>query len=227
MDRPISVVILGATGMVGSHVVKSLLKQQSLISQITILGRRKIENLEAGNIKIQQYEIDIFKPESYRSFISGHSLAICTLGVGQPSSVSKEQFINIDKTAVIEFAKICKEAGVPHFEILSSLGANPSSSMFYLKTKGELNEALKSMDFKRLSIFQPSLIITPTNRYGLSQWLSLKIFPILKPILVGPMKKYRGIPVADLGKAIALNIFSTTSGVEVLHWEEIQEIIRS
>lgn len=175
MEEQISVVMIGSTGAVGGQVVKSLIKQESSISRVTLLGRRKLENLKSENVKIEQHIVDIFDSSSYRHIVNGHSVAICTLGVGEPSSVSKEMLVKVDKTSVIEFAKICKESGVKHFEILSSLGANPSASMFYLKIKGELNEALRSLKFSRLSIFQPSLIITPQNRFGFGQWLSLEL----------------------------------------------------
>ena len=225
MKELISVVMIGATGAAGSQVVKYLANQESSISRITLLGRRKLENLKSENINIEQYIVDIFDSDTYRHIVNGHSVAICTLGVGEPSSVRKEMLIKVDKTSVIEFAKICKESGVKHFEILSSLGANPSASMFYLKVKGELNEALKSLNFNRLSIFQPSLIITPQNRFGFGQWLSLKLFPLLKTFMISRLRKYRGILVSELGEAIALNILSNKSGEEVLYWTEFKSLL--
>ena len=222
----ISIIMLGATGMAGSHVLKALLSQESRIDQITLLGRRKIENLENVDIRVEQHMVDIFTPSTYQPFIEGHSVAICTLGVGEPSSVSKEQLVKVDKTAVLDFATQCKNAGVQHFEILSSVNARSSSSNFYLKVKGELNEGLTKLNFNRLSIFQPSLIITPTNRFGFGQWLMLKLFPVFKPLMQGSLKKYRGIAVDRLGKAIASNIFTQKSGEEVLHWKEMEDIIK-
>jgi len=77
------------------------------------------------------------------------------------------------------------------------------SNSFYLRTKGELVEALKALNFDRLSIFQPSMILTPTNRYGIAQAITLKVWPFLKPLLMGSLRKYRGIPVNVLGQAMA------------------------
>lgn len=82
------------------------------------------------------------------SYLGGHNVAICTLGVGEPSKVSKEEFVKIDKTAVVDFAKRCKEAGVKHFEILSSVDANPRTKTIYLKINGEINEELKKSNLK-------------------------------------------------------------------------------
>lgn len=98
------VVMMGATGAVGGEVVNTLLEMPRL-EQLTLLGRRDLEGITSD--KVQQHHIDIFKPESYSSLLSGHQVAICTLGVGQPSKMSKEQFIKIDKDAVYDFAKAC------------------------------------------------------------------------------------------------------------------------
>lgn len=219
--KPISVVMMGATGAVGGEVVKALLKF-SKIERLTLLGRRTIANI--SNSVVNQYEIDIFNTETYKKHLSKHDVAICTLGVGQPSKISKESFIKIDKLAVIDFAKACKDAGVNHFELLASVGINSKSSSFYLRIKGELIDELKELNFKRLSIFKPSMILTPSNRYGLSQAIILRVWPWLKRVLFGSLRKYRGVKVAKLGKAIAINITHEESGVEELVWDDFQRL---
>jgi len=219
-----SIVILGATGAVGGCVLEEL-KKSSKINRLTLLGRKIIPNIK--DRYIQQEEINIFDSSSYKSLLAGHQIAICTLGVGQPSKISDEDFIKIDKLAVIEFAKECKKAGIHHFELLGSVGANSTSSSLYFRTKGELVDELKALNFEHLSIFQPSLIQTSTNRYGFSQAVTLLVWPYLKPILLGGLRKYRGIPVEQLGKAMALNILSNKEGFETLHWDEFYELTKT
>jgi len=170
--------------------------------------------------------MNIFDTSTYQDHLVNHQSAICTLGVGQPSKVSKEDFVKIDKVAVYDFAIACKQAGVEHFQLLSSVGINSKSPSFFLRTKGELMDELIKMRFKRLSIFQPSMILTPTNRYGFSQALTLAVWPLLKPILLGPMKPYRGVKVETLGRAIALNSFVRKEGVEQLFWQDFNELTK-
>ena len=218
-----SVVMLGATGAVGGYVLQEL-KTNSKVKQLTLLGRKIIPSVKDSHI--QQEVISIFDSSSYKAYLPNQQIAICTLGVGQPSKISKEDFLRIDKLVVIDFAKECKKAGIRHFELLGAVGSNSNSSSLYFRTKGELVNELKDLNFERLSIFQPSLIQTPTNRYGFSQAIALFVFPYLKPILMGGLRKYRGIPVEQLGKAIAVNIFNNNEGFETLHWDEIYEIIK-
>ncbi|ARV14772.1 NAD(P)H-binding protein [Polaribacter sp. SA4-12] len=218
-----SIVMLGASGAVGTETVNTLLKLKN-IKQLTLLGRNPITNINVDFVN--QYKISISDTNSYSKYLENHTTAICTLGVGEPSKVSKEDFIKIDKTAVLDFAIACKKAGITHFELLASVGVSPKSKSFYLKTKGELVEALKELNFERLSIFQPSMILTPTNRYGISQAITLKVWPLLKPLLIGGLKKYRGIPVNILGQAMAKNIFNKGEAYEILQWNEFYSILK-
>ena len=216
-----SVLLLGATGAVGSQVTRTLTAMPELGS-ITLLGRRPLEG--QTDPRIRQATVDIFDESSYEGLLEHHSAAICTLGVGEPSKASRDDFVRIDRDAVLAFAGACRTARVRHFQLLGSVGANPKSWSFYLRTKGELESGLREMGFDRLSLFRPSMILTPTNRYGLSQAVALAVWPKLPPVLVGPLRKFRGIPVEQLGRAIALNLRGEGSGAEVLHWDEISRL---
>jgi uncharacterized protein YbjT (DUF2867 family) len=217
--QPTSIILLGATGAAGSEALKTLLKNPHA-EKITLLGRRDIPEMPAD--RVVQHKVDIFTPASYAELVNGHQAAICTLGVGQPSKVSKEEFEKIDKLAVIDFAKACKAAGVQHFELLASVGIDPKSSTYYLRIKGELVEALKTLDFERLSIFKPSMILTPTNRYGFAQGVTLAIWPVLDKLFFGGARKYKGVKVEDLGGAMERNLFSEARGYEELTWDDFQ-----
>ncbi len=221
MSRNLNIVMLGATGAVGTEVVSTLLTMPELAS-LTLLGRREVEDICHDGL--HQHKLDIFDPGSYIMHLPGHDTAICTLGVGEPSKVSREDFVRIDKLAVLDFATACKTAGIRHFQLLGSIGSDVNSRSFFLRTKGELEEGLKALAFERLSIFQPSMILTPENRYGVTQALTLWGWPKLDFLLTGSRTKYRGIKVATLGRAIALNTRAGKSGVETLRRNDFQAL---
>ena len=216
-DLPHTVVMLGASGAVGQEVLSALLRlpQPALI---TTLGRRHLPG--QPDDRVLQHIVDVHDPSTYQAYLEGQRTAVCTFGVGQPSKMSHAEFVRIDKDAVLAFARACKQGGVKHFQLLGSVGADPGSRIFYLRTKGELRSALIELGFERLSIFQPSMILTPQNRYGLSQAITLALWPKLSPFLTGGWSKYRGIKVSELGNAIAKNIFTQNQGTEILHWPE-------
>jgi hypothetical protein len=168
--------------------------------------------------------VDVLDPSSYQSLLGGHEVAICTLGVGQPSKMTTAEFTRIDKDAALVFATAYKQAGVRHFQLLGSVGSDSSSRNFHLRSKGELQDALIALDFERLSIFQPSMILTPTNRYGCLQGLTLVVWPWLNPTLQDSWQAYRGIKVSTLGAAIARNAQVRGEGVELIQWRDFQDL---
>lgn len=226
MSQSLSVVMLGASGAVGSNVVSTLLRMPEL-KRLTLLGRREMAlPASSGKAVIKQHVVNIESPDTYAEFVGGHDSAVCTLGVGQPSKMSKAEFVHIDKDVVIAFATICKQNGVRHFELLCAVGADSKSRSFYLRIKGELEDALVALNFERLSLFQPSMILTPTNRYGIQQALTLTFWPMLSPLLFGPLRKFRGVRVETLGAAMAKQLTTVCSGVQRLRWDDFEALTK-
>ncbi|UZD90975.1 NAD(P)H-binding protein [Cognatishimia activa] len=215
------VVILGATGAVGTEVMRELAVMDE-IEKVTVLTRRPFTAVKSE--KFDEHVVDPLDPDSYRHLLPNHDVAICTLGVGGVSSVSKDEFLRIDRDAVIAFGQAVKDAGAQHFQLLSSVGVSAKSRIFYLRSKGELENALRSMGFKRLSLFHPSNILTPANRYGIGQAIVLKVWPHLNPLLSGPLRRYRGIRVKTLGQSFARNCLVAGASEEVLEWDDFQDL---
>mgnify|MGYP003678364714 CR=1 FL=1 len=219
-----SVVMIGATGAVGGQVCE-VLRQSTRLERLTLLGRRRADGFGEDDRVHQHVVADLTKPETYRSRVAGHEVAICTLGVGEPSKVSKEEFKRIDHDMVLAFASACASQGVRHFQLLSSVGVTTSSASHYLRTKGELEESLRGLGFDRLSLFHPSMILTPTNRYGVTQGITLRAWPWLTPVLQWGLRRFRGVRVEDLGRSIALNVFTkSAAAVEILEWDDFQQL---
>jgi uncharacterized protein YbjT (DUF2867 family) len=223
MSKSLNIIILGATGAVGGEVLKTLISMPE-VGRITALTRRPLAS--PPDPKVTQHIVDVFDPASYAAHLANHTIAICTFGVGQPTKVSKDEFVRVDKAAVLEFARVCRVAEIAHFELLGSVASDAASRTFYLKTKGELRNAIGALNFPRFSTFQPSIILTPTNRYGLSQAVTLAVWPVVSQVLLGPLQKYRGIRVDVLGAAIAENILTVGQGAEVLHFQQITDVSR-
>lgn len=213
--------MLGATGAVGSECARALVVRPEL-HRLTTLGRRPLADLAGPGVA--QHVVDVFDAASYAEYLPGHDVAICTFGVGQPSQVSHDELVRVDKTAALDFARGCRAAGVRHFELLSSVGANARSRVFYLRTKGELEDELRALRFGRLSLFRPSMILTPTNRYGLLHGLTLAVWPRVQPLFFGGLRKYRGVPVEVLGRAMAMHAGAPGDGTDVYHWDEFASI---
>ena len=143
---PLRAVMLGASCTVGREVMDPLCNKFELAT-LALLNRRPLPH--ASGAAMEQHLVDVLNPQTYKHLLGAHQAAVCALGVGQLSDVSDAEFVRVDKDAVIGFARACKEAGVAHFELLSSVGADARS--LYLRTKGELCDAVVALGFQRLS----------------------------------------------------------------------------
>ena len=110
---------------------------------------------------------------------------------------------------------------------MTSVGSDARSSSYYLRLKGTQEDRVKAIGFERTSLFRPSLLITPQNRYGASQAAFLAVWPKLNWMLRGPLRRYRGIRVEDLGRAIAIDAArNARGGVEIYEWDDFQRILK-
>ena len=220
-------IVLGSTGAVGTELVKTLV-ELSAISDVSLLVRRgHTDATISSSPKVRQIIVDVFSPKTYEKYLSGHSLAFSTFGVGEPSKTAREEFIRVDRDCVQTFGEACKNCGIQHFTSLGAVGANGRSSVFYLKSKGQLEDALINLKFGRTTFARPSVIVTPENRYGFSQAVLLALYPLLNPLLVGKLAQFRSISVESLGRAIALNaMLPQKSEVEILTWVDFQNLNR-
>lgn len=223
---PRRLVLLGATGAVGRNVLAEALRSPAF-ETVTTLGRRAADAGQAPPDKLTQHVVNLEAPGSYRALIAGQTAAICTLGVGQPTKSAREDVWRVEIDYVMSFAEACRDAGVGHFSLMTSVGANPQSRSYYLRMKGTQENRLKALGFERTSLFRPSMLLTPQNRYGASQALLLALWPKLHWTLAGPLRRFRGIRVEDLGRAMALNAArDAPGGIEVFEWDGFQRILQ-
>lgn len=217
--------VIGATGAVGSALVRELLASPRCAG-VTIVTRRAAGMFAnaPGAAKLTQRLMDMDRLElSARESAAGCEVAFCTMGIGQPRKVSREEFWKVDVEYAGAFARACKAAGVRHMSLLTSVGANPTSRAYYLRAKGSVEAAYRGLGFERLSCFRPCLLVTRETRYGLQDRLTQLLFPRVSRFLPS---RFHEIRVEDLGRAMRLNAERDGSGVEVLHYAECLALLR-
>lgn len=180
--------VIGATGASGQEIVNFLLKDPNY-DTVNIFVRRKVDST---NVKLNVNVIDFSQLHLYKDLIKGDVL-FSALGTTIKDAGSKDKQFLVDYTYQYEFAKIASENGVDTLSLISSIGANKKSPFFYPKIKGELEESVKLLPFKKIQIYQPPSLIRQVElmRFGekvsviLFQWLSgIGLFKSLKPISV-------------------------------------------
>jgi len=195
--------VIGATGATGRELVQLLLKDDDF-SQVSIFVRT------APNIKhkkLKTHVIDFKELEKNKDIIKGDVL-FSALGTTKKDAGGKDQQYEIDYSYQYEFAKIAAENGVGQLSLVSSVGANAKSSFFYPKIKGALEEAVKKLDFKKIDIFQPPMLIRQPDLMREGEKSGIKILNRLNKI--GILKSQKPLAVEALAEKM-LKIAKTPS----------------
>ena len=207
-------VIAGATGLTGSTLTLELLAKNEF-SGITCLVRTLPEEIQNGLTYIQT-DFDMIHYEKFKA-----DAAFTCLGTTIKNAGSKENFYRVDFHYNLMFAEVCREMGVERFVLLSALGANSKSSIFYNRVKGELEEAIINLNFKSLTIVRPSLLEGPRIESRPGELSARKAMAILNPLLTGGLRRYRSVNVDKIASAMAEAAILASPGVRIIENEEI------
>jgi uncharacterized protein YbjT (DUF2867 family) len=201
-----TILLAGATGLVGSRVL-------ALLPNAIPVGRRATGR--AGEIVADFASLPALPPAT---------VAISALGTTIRAAGSQAAFRAVDYDAVLAFARAAKAAGVTHFIVITAVGADAGSSVFYSRVKGEVERDLAALGFARLDIVQPGLILGPRAERrpveAFFQWLA----PVLNPLLVGGLDKYSGISADHVAAAIAALAHTSCSGRHVHHNRDLRRL---
>ncbi|KAM7086441.1 oxidoreductase HTATIP2 isoform 2-T3 [Molossus nigricans] len=169
-----SVFILGASGETGRMLLKQML-EQSLFSKVTVIGRRKLTFDEEAYKNVNQEVVDFEKLDDYASAFQGHDVGFCCLGTTRVKA-GADGFVRVDRDYVLKSAELAKAGGCKHFNLLSSKGADKSSSFLYFQVKGEVEDKVEDLNFDRYSIFRPGVLLCDRQESRPGEWFVRKFF---------------------------------------------------
>ncbi|MFN6943995.1 MAG: NAD-dependent epimerase/dehydratase family protein [Cytophagaceae bacterium] len=188
--------IAGSTGLVGTELL-NVLDESNQFSKIYALTRRKNSIRETEKIKAL-----LADPINSMDWPSDVDEVFCCLGTTMKKAGSKEAFRKVDFELVVELAKKAKNNGVNSFHVISSMGADKNSFFFYNKVKGEMQEALEKLNFGRLFIYQPSLLLGDRKETRIGEKIGEFIMKAFSSLLLGSLKKYKAIEARTVAKAM-------------------------
>ena len=161
-------VLIGATGLIGSHFLDGLKDNDDL--QIHAITRRKIDHLEQKGF-IGQSVYDFKDLEAIRPVLKTDTL-ISTFGTTIRNAGSQDEFVRVDHDIPLQISKMAKEEGCKTMILVSSVGADSGSKYFYTRMKGLLEEAIKDLEFETFHIIRPSLLLGNRMEFRLGEYLS-------------------------------------------------------
>jgi len=209
-------IIVGSTGLVGSHLLK-LLTNNINYSNLKVMVRKPSNN-QIG--KVNETVANFNNLSLIKNDLIGDDV-FCCLGTTIKNAGSKEAFKKVDYEYCVSIAQLCFENGAKNFYIVSALGANKNSTVFYNKVKGEMEDAISNIGFNSVYIFQPSLLLGKRKEFRLGEKIAQFIFKPLSKIMIGSLKKYAAIESNKV--AYAMNYFSINNkhGVHVISNEQM------
>lgn len=182
-----TVLLLGATGLVGGHLLQGLLAADFCGRVITLT--RSPVTTASEHSKLDARIIDFEQPDGWRDQVAADQV-ICTLGTTIKKAGSRQAFRRVDFDYPLAMAQAARSLGCRHFMLVSAMGADPNSRVFYNRVKGELEAAILTLEFDSVSIFRPSLLLGDRREFRLgealgqimSRWLTFVIPKAYRPI---------------------------------------------
>ncbi|SFS39164.1 NAD(P)H-binding protein [Lutibacter maritimus] len=196
-------IILGATGLTGSILLKKLMNDQRY-ETIKLFSRKKIEGLPK---KVTQYIGDVLTLQNFKEEFKADEV-FCCIGTTAKKTPNKETYKKIDFGIPATAAKLSKENNINTFLVISALGANEKSAVFYNKTKGQMQQEVLKQNIANTFILQPSIIDGNRNETRIGEKIGLIIFKLIQPLFIGPLKKYKVIKAEEIAQAM-LNLANT------------------
>lgn len=194
--------VFGGSGLVGSSLIKELEIDTNYSSIIAFV--RKPLGINKGVIK--EVVIDFEKPASFQKELNGDEIFIC-LGTTIKKAGSVKTMEQIDRDLPIEIAELSLAAGIKNIAVVSSIGANANSRNYYLRIKGEMENSIKTLNFDNIVIARPSMLFGDRKEERFGESLGKFLFKGLGFLLLGKLKKYRGIQAQKVAQAM-INILS-------------------
>lgn len=207
---PANILLAGASGLTGEHLLDRLLNEPT-VSRVLAPSRRPL----AAHSRLEN---PVGDPAVFLPQLSGPvDIAFCCLGTTIKQAGSEEAFRAVDLDMVVAFAKRARELGARHLIVISAIGADPDSSIFYNRIKGQMEQAVIAQNWPQLTIVRPSLL------------LGERMEPRLAEKLAGPLSrlipgKYHGIEVCELARAMWRLALEEQTGLRIVESDELRKL---
>lgn len=190
-------IVAGATGATGRALLYQLIEDKNYFRVISVSRRA----LTIKHHKLEQVISGFDELESRMSGLEADD-AFCCLGTTIKTAGSRERFYEVDHDYVVKFARVAREGGAQQFILVSAMGADPSSSIFYNRVKGETEADVAALGYETFISVRPSLLIASRPEFRLGETIARYVMKAAGFLMMGPLKKYKAIPVETVARAM-------------------------
>jgi len=202
--------LAGATGLIGSALLPLLLASDRY-TRVVVVGRRTVA---LNHPKLSQVITDLGRLDAVAAQLGADDV-YCCLGTTIKQAGSQSAFYQVDFEYVVALARLSVAGGAAQFLVVSSLGADASSGIYYSRVKGEMEQAVRALPFRALHIFRPSLLLGERARPRLGERVAAFGLALFRPLLVGGLRQYRPVTVVAVAQAMLAAATAEASGARV------------
>jgi len=211
-------IILGASGLTGGFVLQKLIEDERY-DTIKLFSRSKIEGLPD---KVQQFIGDLLELNQFKTDFTADDV-YCCIGTTAKKTPDKTLYKKIDFGIPVAAAKLSKENNISTFLVISAMGANKNSTVFYNKTKGEMENSVLKQQIKNTYVLRPSLIGGDRQETRLLEKIGLVIFKVIQPLFIGKLKKYKIVNAETIAQAM-IGLANTKYSEVIITSEHINKL---
>ena len=202
--------LAGASGLIGSQLLPLLLASERY-AKVIVVGRKAVPVLHP---KLMQVVTDLDKLDEVRLKLIADDV-YCCLGTTMRQAGSKEAFFKVDFLYVVTLAAITASNFAAQLLVVSSMGADAKSRVYYSRVKGEMEAAVAQAPFRAIHIFRPSLLLGERAQPRLGERLAAAVLGLLRPVMNGPLLKYQPVTGAAVAAAMLRAAEDDGGGVRV------------
>ncbi len=213
--------IIGSSGMTGTYLFKLLLEDKNF-ETIRIIVRHNTPKT-ATNMEV--ILVDFTDTAAFKNAIAGSDVVFCTIGTTQKNvKGNKELYKQIDVDIPVNASRYCKETGCEKFIIVSAVGADSKSGNFYLRLKGEMENAVKSSGINSIYIMQPSILLGHRKEKRMGESFAQRTIQLFSFLLMGNLQKYKAIHGKVLARAMVNAAKNNIEGIFTYQYQDIVKL---
>ena len=215
-------VVLGATGLIGQHLVQELL-QNEYFNKVRLLVRRP---LTLNHPKVEIQVVNFNDEKDIAAKIDIGDVIFCCVGTTRKKvKGNKTEYRKVDYDIPIITARLGVQHGFSQFLMVSAIGANPVAANFYLQLKGCIEEDITALPFESIHIFRPSLLLGKREEFRLGERIGAVVIKATSFLLIGAWRKYKPIQAADVAKSMVAAANREIAGVHMYEYDEMKTLI--
>ncbi|MCE5175863.1 MAG: NAD-dependent epimerase/dehydratase family protein [Bacteroidales bacterium] len=214
-------VVFGGSGLVGMALIHELIADENY-EKVTVVLR---DYIPISDPKLEQLILIDFRHLLHLQGELNATDYFCCIGTTIKKAGSQEAFVQVDFEIPTSIAQMAKEHSIPNLVVISSLGANAASSNFYLRTKGKMEESVRKIYSGNLKFIRPSLLIGKRKELRWGESMGMFFILLFGWLLIGPLRKYRGVYAIDVAKAM-IKLTKYPPEKVVFESKELKEILQ-